>query len=283
MGPDPVGNAAAAAREAVDRVVAELAAVDPVVAEPVVAEPVAVDPVAPRAAPPPALELQHVRAGYGRIEVLHGIDLVVPAGTIVGLLGPNGAGKSTTLAAISGQVTPTSGSIRMAGVDVTGAHPEALARAGVCTIPEGRGVFPNLTVDENLLMYSHGGTTASHAREVAFEQFPLLAARRHLQAGHLSGGEQQMLALARALATRPALLLLDELSMGLAPLVVEELYGRVAELTRTGMSILVVEQFAGVVLGVADQVAVMINGEIRSAGRPEEMAGQLQGAYLGAP
>ena len=229
------------------------------------------------------LELRALRAGYGRIEVLHGVDLVVPAGSIIGLLGPNGAGKSTTLAAISGQLTPTGGTIHMAGVEVTGAHPEALTRAGVCTIPEGRGVFPNLTVDENLWMYSHGGTTAAHAREVAFAHFPQLAPRRHLMAGHLSGGEQQMLALARALATRPALLLLDELSMGLAPLVVEELYGQVAELTKTGVSILVVEQFAGFVLGVADQVAVMVNGEIRSAGRPDEMAAQLQGAYLGAP
>jgi len=231
---------------------------------------------------PPVLELRGLRAGYGRIEVLRGVDLVVPAGAIVGLLGPNGAGKSTTLAAISGQIVPTGGTIRMAGVDVTGAHAERLARAGVCTIPEGRGVFPNLTVDENLWMYSHGGTSAGHAREVAFERFPQLAARRSVLAGHLSGGEQQMLALARALATRPALLLLDELSMGLGPRVVEELYSKVAELTTTGVSILVVEQFAAFVLDVADQVAVMINGEIRAAGRPEEMAGHLHGAYLGA-
>lgn len=232
---------------------------------------------------PPILELRGLRAGYGRIEVLRGIDLVVPAGAIVGLLGPNGAGKSTTLAAISGQLVPSGGSIRMAGVDVTGARAESLARAGVCTIPEGRGIFPNLTVDENLWMSSHGGTSAAHARETAFERFPLLAARRHLLAGLLSGGEQQMLSLARALAVRPALLLLDELSMGLAPRVVEELYGQVAELTRSGVSILIVEQFAGFVLEVADQVAVMINGAIRAAGRPEDMAGQLQTAYLGAP
>jgi branched-chain amino acid transport system ATP-binding protein len=231
---------------------------------------------------PPVLELRAVRAGYGRIEVLHGIDLVVPRGTLVGLLGPNGAGKTTTLAAISGQLRPTSGSIRMAGVDVTGAGADALARAGVCTIPEGRGVFPNLTVDENLLMFSHGGVSVRHATDVAFTHFPQLEVRRKLLAGHLSGGEQQMLALARALATRPALLLLDELSMGLAPRVVEELYGQVAAITQTGVAILLVEQFAAFVLDVADQVAVMVNGEIRAAGRPSEMAGQLQGAYLGA-
>ena len=230
----------------------------------------------------PVLQLAGLRAGYGRIEVLRGIDLVVPAGTVVGLLGPNGAGKSTALAAISGRLRPTAGTVRMRGVDVTGAGADALARAGVCTIPEGRGIFPNLTVDENLLMFTHGGAARADVQEIAFAQFPQLAVRRKLIAGHLSGGEQQMLALARALATRPALLLLDELSMGLAPMVVEELYARVAGITRTGVGILVVEQFAGFLLDVADQVAVMINGEIRAAGRPHEMAGQLHGAYLGA-
>ena len=232
---------------------------------------------------PPILELRAVRAGYGRIEVLRGIDLAVPAGTLVGLLGPNGAGKSTTLATIGGQVRPSSGTVRMAGVDVTGASADALARAGVCTIPEGRGVFPNLTVDENLLMFSHGGVSTRHATDVAFTHFPQLEPRRRRAAGLRSGGEQQMLALARALATEPALLLLDELSMGLAPQVVEQLYGQVKSITQTGVAILLVEQFAAFVLDVADQVAVMVNGEIRAAGRPAEMADQLQGAYLGAP
>jgi branched-chain amino acid transport system ATP-binding protein len=232
---------------------------------------------------PPMLELRGVRAGYGRIEVLRGIDLAVPRGTLVGLLGPNGAGKTTTLAAVGGQLRPTSGTVRMAGIDVTGASADALARAGVCTIPEGRGVFPNLTVDENLLMFSHGGVSARHATDIAFTHFPQLEARRRMPAGLLSGGEQQMLALARALATEPALLLLDELSMGLAPQVVEQLYAQVKSITRTGVAILLVEQFAAFVLDVADQVAVMVNGEIRAAGRPAEMASQLQGAYLGAP
>lgn len=237
----------------------------------------------PETHPPPVLELQGLRAGYGRIEVLRGIDLVVPAGTMIGLLGPNGAGKTTTLAAVSGQIRPRAGTVRMGGVDVTGAGADALARAGVCTIPEGRGVFPNLTVDENLLMFTHAGTSRGHIQDIAFDRFPRLRERRRLLAGNLSGGEQQMLALVRALATRPALLLLDELSIGLAPMVVEELYGEVAAITETGVAILVVEQFASFVLGVADQVAVMINGEIRAAGRPEDMAGQLQGAYLGGP
>jgi len=232
--------------------------------------------------PPPVLELRSVRAGYGRIEVLHGIDLAVPGGTLVGLLGPNGAGKTTALAAISGQLRPTAGTIRMVGVDVTRAGPDALARAGVCTIPEGRGVFPNLTVDENLLMFTHGGASARHITDVAFTHFPQLRARRRVLAGLLSGGEQQMLAVSRALATRPAVLLLDELSMGLAPLVVEELYAQVKTLTERGVAILLVEQFAAFVLAVADQVTVLVNGEIRAAGRPAEMADLLQGAYLGA-
>jgi branched-chain amino acid transport system ATP-binding protein len=234
------------------------------------------------APPPPVLELRSLRAGYGRIEVLHGIDLAVARGTLVGLLGPNGAGKTTALAAVSGQLRPTAGTIRMAGVDVTGASPDALARAGVCTIPEGRGVFPNLTVDENLLMFSHGGASARHVADVAFTHFPQLELRRRVLAGLLSGGEQQMLAVCRALSTRPALLLLDELSMGLGPIVVEELYAQVKTLTERGVAILLVEQFAAFVLDVADQVAVLVNGEIRAAGRPAEMAGLLQGAYLGA-
>jgi branched-chain amino acid transport system ATP-binding protein len=234
------------------------------------------------APPPPVLELRSLRAGYGRIEVLHGIDLAVPRGTLVGLLGPNGAGKTTTLAAASSQVRPTAGTVRMAGVDVTGAGPDALARAGVCTIPEGRGVFPNLTVDENLLMFTHGGAPARHVTDVAFTHFPQLKARRRVLAGLLSGGEQQMLAVSRALATRPAVLLLDELSMGLGPMVVEELYAQVKTLTRRGVAILLVEQFAAFVLEVADQVAVLVNGEIRAAGRPAGMADLLQGAYLGA-
>jgi branched-chain amino acid transport system ATP-binding protein len=231
---------------------------------------------------PPVLELHGVRAGYGRIQVLHGIDLVVPRGTVVGLLGPNGAGKSTTLAVIGGQIKPSGGSVLMMGRDVTGASADALARAGVCTIPEGRGVFPNLTVVENILMFTHRGIPVAAAEELVYERFPVLRERRQLLAGRLSGGEQQMLALARALATDPALLVLDELSMGLAPMIVEQLYDQVKQITAGGTAILVVEQFAGSVLGVADQIAIMVNGQIRGAGRPDEMEVLLSGAYLGA-
>jgi branched-chain amino acid transport system ATP-binding protein len=148
-------------------------------------------------------------------------------------------------------------------------------------IPEGRGVFPNLTVREHLQVATHTGRRLADLEAAAYERFPRLADRRDQVAGTMSGGEQQMLALARGLATQPALLLLDELSMGLAPLVVESLYEKVREIAREGVSILVVEQFASVVLDVADRAAIMVNGTIKAIGRPEVLADQLQGAYLG--
>jgi branched-chain amino acid transport system ATP-binding protein len=235
-----------------------------------------------RAPSPPLLELRDVHAAYGRIEVLHGVDLDVPPGGVVALLGPNGAGKSTTISVCAGLVTPTSGSVLIAGRRMNGASPDRLARAGLCTIPEGRGVFPNLTVRENLAMMTVADASMSEIEEAAYARFPQLGARRSQLAGTLSGGEQQMLALARGLATRPALLLLDELSMGLAPLVVEELYGIVAQVAREGVSILVVEQFARTVLGVADVAAIMVGGRVVRVGRPEDLGGDLTSAYLGA-
>ena len=236
------------------------------------------------ASPPaeePLLELRGVRAAYGTIEVLHGVDLAVPPGAVVALLGPNGAGKTTTLSVCCGLVAPTAGSVRVAGRDVTGASPDELARRGLTTIPEGRGIFPNLTVQENLLMATYAGVSRARVEAVAFERFPRLADRRRQVAGTLSGGEQQMLAMARGLAVDPAVLLLDELSMGLAPLVVEELYGIVAQIARAGTSILVVEQFARTVLGVADVAAIMVNGRIRRVGDPAEVEQELSTAYLG--
>jgi branched-chain amino acid transport system ATP-binding protein len=233
------------------------------------------------AGPTPLLELRGVRAAYERIEVLHGVDLVVPAGVVFALLGPNGSGKSTTLAVASGQMAPTHGSVYLAGRRVNGAPADQLARAGVCTIPEGRGIFPNLTVRENLLMMTHAGPTLGAVEEVAYGRFPRLAERRGQLAGTLSGGEQQMLAMARGLASDPAVLLLDELSMGLAPLIVEELYGVVAQLASEGMSIVVVEQFARTVLGVADLAALMTQGRVIRVGRPDDLAADLSEAYLG--
>ena len=222
-----------------------------------------------------------VRAAYGTIEVLHGIDLSVPPGAVVALLGPNGAGKTTTLSVACGLLPPTAGQVMVAGRDVTGVSPEDLARRGLTTIPEGKGIFPNLSVRENLIMATYAGVSIHHVEEVAYERFPRLKERRTQTAGTLSGGEQQMLAMARGLAVDPAVLLLDELSMGLAPLVVEELYGIVSQIARSGTSILVVEQFARTVLGVADVAAIMVNGQIRRVGRPDEVEHELSAAYLG--
>jgi branched-chain amino acid transport system ATP-binding protein len=234
------------------------------------------------AGPPPVLELVGVRAAYGRIEVLHGVDLRVPQGAVVALLGPNGGGKTTTLKVASGQMVPTAGCLHVAGRHVNGVAPDALARIGVCTIPEGRGIFPNLTVRENLRMVTFGGVKQAEVEDKAFTRFPRLGERRHQLAGTMSGGEQQMLAMARGLAVDPTLLFLDELSMGLAPLIVEELYEIVAQISQTGVSILVVEQFARTVLGVADLAAIMLHGKVTAMGPPSSIEHELEAAYLGA-
>lgn len=228
------------------------------------------------------LELIDLRAGYGSIEALHGVDLTVEAGAVVALLGPNGAGKSTVLKVASGQLAPSGGCFHLTGRHVNGVSADALGRAGVGTVPEGRGVFPNLSVADNLRMATHAGISWREAQERAFSRFPRLGERRRQLAGTLSGGEQQMLSMARALATDPALLLLDELSMGLAPVVVERLYAEVAEIASEGVSVLVVEQFARRVLGVAHQAAVLVHGRIQRAGTPDELADDLGAAYLGA-
>ncbi|HWS46500.1 MAG TPA: ATP-binding cassette domain-containing protein [Acidimicrobiia bacterium] len=229
----------------------------------------------------PALVLRDVHAGYGNIEVLHGIDLAVGTGEVLALLGANGAGKSTLLKVLSGQITPRAGEYELFGTAVNGAGPDALARAGLCTIPEGRGIFRNLTVLENLRMLTHTGGDFGAVVERAFAQFPRLAERPRQTAGTLSGGEQQMLALARALATDPHVLLLDELSMGLAPLVVEELYEIVAAIARGGVTTVIVEQFAHGILHVADRAAIMLHGRIEEIGTPSDVAAELASVYLG--
>jgi len=229
----------------------------------------------------PVLEFRGVRAGYGNIDVLHGLDLSISPGEVVALLGPNGAGKTTTLAVASGQIRPTAGSISLMGHSINGVRADRLARAGVCLVPEGRGIFPNLSVRENLMMSTYAGVSMDQIEERTYDMFPRLRERRSQTAGTLSGGEQQMLALSRALTTDPAILLLDELSMGLAPLVVSDLYHRVGALAADGLSILIVEQFAQAVLGVADRAAVMVNGVIRSIGEPAAISDALADAYLG--
>jgi branched-chain amino acid transport system ATP-binding protein len=231
----------------------------------------------------PALELVGVRAAYGRIEVLHGVSLAVPPGTVFALLGPNGAGKSTALKVVSGRLAPTAGCVHIAGTHVSGAKPHKLARAGVCSIPEGRGIFPNLTVRENLRMMAYrGGVGADDIESRAYDRFERLGERHAQLAGTLSGGEQQMLAMARALSTNPLLLLLDEISMGLAPLIVAGLYELVGQLASEGISILLVEQFARTALAIADQAAIMVGGRITRVGRPEDVTDEVSAAYLGS-
>ncbi|MBA2947835.1 ABC transporter ATP-binding protein [Streptomyces himalayensis] len=230
------------------------------------------------------LQLSGIRAAHEGITVLHGVDLSVAAGQVVALLGPNGAGKTTTLRVAAGVHPAASGRLLMGGRDVTGVGPQDLARAGVCLIPEGRGIFPNLSVRDNLLMMTFTGRSREEIEDVAFARFPILAQRASQAAGTLSGGEQQMLALARGLATDPAVLLLDELSMGLAPLVVANLYEQVAEIARQGVAVLVVEQFAAAVLGIADHAAVLVRGRIERQGRPDSgFRTDLSALYLGSP
>ena len=229
------------------------------------------------------LELTGIRAAYDAITVLHGVDLSVRAGEVVALLGPNGAGKTTTLKVAAGVHPIADGELRLGGRAVNGVDPRDLARAGVCLIPEGRGIFPNLTVRDNLLMMSFTGRPVAEIEDIAFARFPILAQRAGQTAGTLSGGEQQMLALARGLATDPAVLLLDELSMGLAPLVVERLYEQVAEIARQGVAVLIVEQFAAAVLDIADTAAVLVRGRIEHQGPPDlGLRNQLATLYLGS-
>jgi branched-chain amino acid transport system ATP-binding protein len=233
------------------------------------------------AGPEPMIELRDIRASYGAIEVLHGVNLVLPVGGVLAVLGPNGAGKSTMLRLVCGLHEPTSGDLFLGGRRVNGVDPVSLSRAGLCTIPEGRGIFPNLTVRENLQMVTYRGISRKEVEERAFQYFPRLGERRTQMAGTMSGGEQQMLAVARAIASNPSVLLLDELSMGLAPLIVDQLYEAVRAISADGVTILVVEQFAAAVLDVADTAAVMVNGRVVLTGTPSEIEDDLSDVYLG--
>jgi branched-chain amino acid transport system ATP-binding protein len=229
----------------------------------------------------PIIELRAVRAGYDGIEVLHGVDLAVGAGQVVAILGPNGAGKSTTLKVLAGLHPASSGDVLVAGRRVNGARADDLARRGLCLIPEGRGIFPNLTVRENLWMMTHRGKDLDAVTERTVARFPPLGVLLDRTAGTLSGGQQQMVAMARGLATEPAVLILDELSMGLAPIVVDDLYARVREVAADGTTVLLVEQFARIVLDVADLASVMVDGRIIETGRPRDLEISLSQAYLG--
>jgi branched-chain amino acid transport system ATP-binding protein len=229
----------------------------------------------------PRVEFADVHAAYGRIEVLHGVNLVVPGGSVFALLGPNGGGKSTLLKVLNGRLALTKGTVSVAGVATRPWTPEALARAGVVAIPEGRGVFPNLSVRDNLRMWTYrGGMNWSEVEDRSYGQFPRLKERRKQLAGTLSGGEQQMLAVSRALAGETRVLLLDEMSMGLAPIVVSELYELVGSIAASGVTVVLVEQFVTTALGVANRAAIMLHGRIAHEGTPEEMADAALAAYL---
>ena len=222
------------------------------------------------------LSIRELRVGYGPVEVLHGIDLDVPAGALTALLGPNGAGKTTLLSTIAGLLRARSGSIRWQGKECIGLPSDDLARNGMVLIPERRGVFATLSVHDNLEVFAGRGADLS----VAFDAFPILRERRAQQAGSLSGGEQQMLAMSRALLTKPRLLLLDEISIGLAPRVTRLLFDVVADLARSGTTVVLVEQYLSDALRLADVVYVLARGEVAFAGEPGELEGRDLPGYV---
>jgi len=234
----------------------------------------------------PILEIRDLAAGYGKSEVLHGINMEIRKGEIVTLVGANGAGKSTTLRTIFGLTTIREGHIRFKGQEVAGRRPHDLVRMGLAFVPQERGVFPSLTVHENLEM---GGYTLSREKlqervDVMLARFPRLKERRQQKAGSLSGGERQMLAIARGLMPDPELLMLDEPSLGLAPLIVAAVFEEVEAINQQGMTVFLVEQNARRALATAHRAYVMELGKIRYEGTGSELLGNedVQRAYLGA-
>jgi branched-chain amino acid transport system ATP-binding protein len=234
------------------------------------------------------LEIENLSVWYGPVQALRGITLAVGEKEVVALIGSNGAGKSTTLRTVSGLLRPRAGSIRFDGRSIAGRAAHAISRMGIVQVPEGRGIFDNLTVEENLAL---GGFSTRHAasikksRDHALGLFPILAQRLKQAAGTLSGGEQQMLALARALVARPRLLLLDEPSLGLAPRIVQNIFRTLADINREGTTILLVEQNARLALRLAHRAYVLETGQIQAHGSGRELAASdvIAKAYLGRP
>jgi len=232
------------------------------------------------------LEVTGLRVAYGGINAVKGIDLTVQRGELVTLIGANGAGKTTTLKALAGLLHPAAGAIRYEGVDVTGMPAHRLVRRGLALVPEGRGVFPRLTIEENLAMGAYTRNDAAEMRadyDRAYALFPRLAERRRQLAGTLSGGEQQMLAIARAMMSRPRLLLLDEPSMGLAPIMVHRIFETIRQVASEGTTLLLVEQNAKVALEISHRGYVMESGRIVLADEARKLLvnEQVRHAYLG--
>ncbi|MFZ6864486.1 ABC transporter ATP-binding protein [Undibacterium sp. Ji67W] len=236
------------------------------------------------------LTISNLHAAYGKVQVLHGISLEVPKGKVVTLIGSNGAGKTTTMRAISGMLKPKEGTVSLAGKDITGLDSHKIARAGLAHSPEGRRVFATMSVKDNLLLGAFPRFTGSRSRgdidtdlQKAMELFPRLRERRDQLAGTLSGGEQQMLAMARAVMLNPDVILLDEPSMGLAPILVDEVFRIIQRLKREGMTMLLVEQFAAAALAVADYGYVLENGKISVHGPAVSLQNDpaVKAAYLG--
>jgi branched-chain amino acid transport system ATP-binding protein len=227
------------------------------------------------------LEIEHVTAGYGDTVVLRDVSLSVPDSKVVALLGPNGAGKTTLLRTASGLIRPTGGRIVLDGEDVTGKRAYVLARKGLCHLPEGRGIFPSLNVRDNLVLQSPKGEEAASI-ELAVAAFPVLATRLRQQAGSLSGGEQQMLALVRAFVSKPKVVVVDEASLGLAPLVVDRIFETLRQIVASGTSLLLVEQYVTRALDLADSVYLLNRGHVVFSGAADELAGEdVFKRYLG--
>ena len=236
------------------------------------------------------LTIDNLFAGYGKIQVLHGISIQVPKGKVVTLIGSNGAGKTTTMRAISGMIAPTAGDISLNGKRIEGMESYHIAKLGLAHSPEGRRVFATMTVSDNLILGAFPRLTGSRPKgdvaadlERALELFPRLKERRLQLAGTLSGGEQQMLAMARAIMLNPEVVLLDEPSMGLAPILVNEVFKIIERLKTEGVTMLLVEQFAAAALGVADYGYVLENGRISVHGAAEKLRDDpaVKAAYLG--
>jgi branched-chain amino acid transport system ATP-binding protein len=229
------------------------------------------------------LEVRDVTAGYGDVTVLWDVSMSCPTGSVVALLGPNGAGKTTLLRILSGLLKPTKGQILLDGEDVTKLRTSQLSRRGVCHIPEGRGIFPSLTLRENLNLFApKGKAKTKEAFERAADSFPILGRRLSQTAGSLSGGEQQMLAIVRAYISNPRLVLVDEASMGLAPLVVDGVFAFLEQVAREGTTLLVVEQYVSRALELADTVYLLNHGRIAFSGKSDQLSSEdIFERYLG--